>query len=110
MEIITVREKRIDGKLVGYFVNECAYFQKDDCLQVNQWIAQGNTPEPEFTYEETLKKEQNEFRLERNALLDKVDKEINKSEDLGNDSARLRIYRQSLRDATITWVMPEGIL
>ena len=43
-------------------------------------------------------------------LLDKADKAINKAEDLGKDSTMLRTYRQALRDATITWVMPEGIL
>lgn len=51
-----------------------------------------------------------QFRLDRNALLDKVDKEINKVEDLGQDSKVLRAYRQQLRDATIKWVMPESIL
>lgn len=77
---------------------------------IKQWIAEGNTPEPEFTEEELVTQKQNEFREERNALLDKVDKAINKAEDLGNDSTVLRTYRQALRDATITWVIPEGIL
>lgn len=77
---------------------------------IKQWIAEGNTPEPEFTEEELVTQKQNEFRAERNALLDKVDKLINKAEDLGNDSTVLRTYRQALRDATITWLMPESIL
>lgn len=77
---------------------------------IKQWLAEGNTPEPEFTEEELVTQKQNEFRAERNLLLDKVDKDINKAEDLGNDSTVLRTYRQALRDATITWVIPEGIL
>lgn len=81
-----------------------------DYEEYKQWLLKGNTPEPEFTEEELLKQKQDEFRAERNTLLDKVDKVINKSEDLCNDSTLLRTYRQSLRDATITWVMPEGIL
>lgn len=50
-----------------------------------------------------------DFRAERNDLLDKVDKAINKAEDLGQDSKKIREYRQALRDATINWVMPENI-
>lgn len=73
MEINTVREKRIDGELIGYFVNECAYFQKDDCPQVNQWIAQGNTPEPEFTEDELAKEELQNKLQEANAYLAQTD-------------------------------------
>ena len=81
-----------------------------DYEEYKQWLAEGNTPEPEFMDEELVKQKQDEFRAERNALLNKVDKAINKAEDLGNDSTILRTYRQSLRDATITWVLPESIL
>lgn len=81
-----------------------------DAEEYKQWLAEGNTPESEFTEDEILTQKQNEFRLERNLLLDKVDKDINKAEDLGKDSTVLRTYRQALRDATITWVIPEGIL
>ena len=77
---------------------------------IKQWLLEGNIPEPEFTEDEILTQKQNEFRLDRNSLLDKVDKAINIVEDLGQDSKALRTYRQALRDATITWVMPEGIL
>lgn len=77
---------------------------------IKQWLAEGNTPEPEFTEEELLKQKQDEFRANRNTLLDKVDKAINIAEDLGNDSTLLRTYRQALRDATIKWAMPESVL
>lgn len=81
-----------------------------DYEEYNVWLADGNTPEPEFTELDIQTRKQNEFRRDRNILLDKVDKAINKAEDLGNDSTVLRTYRQALRDATITWLMPESIL
>lgn len=61
---------------------------------------------------ETEKRKQFEiqFRFDRDYLLQKTDIKINKAEDLGEDTKILRAYRQCLRDATITWVMPEGIL
>lgn len=77
---------------------------------IKQWLAEGNTPESEFTEEELILKEQDEFRANRNTLLKEVDIKINKSEDLGNDSTVLRTYRQALRDSTITWTMPESVL
>lgn len=99
-----------NGEFSGYLVNGNTFFPKENCEFIKQWIEQGNTPEPEFTEEELVTQKQNEFRAERNALLDKVDKEINKSEDLGNDSTVLRTYRQALRDATTKWELPENIL
>ena len=51
-----------------------------------------------------------QFRYDREVLLKKVDIEINKAEDLGEDTKSLRLYRQALRDATINWIMPESIL
>lgn len=81
-----------------------------DYEEYKQWLSEGNTPEPEFTEEELLKQKQDKFRADRNILLDKVDKEINKADDLGESSAELRTYRQALRDATINWVLPEDIL
>lgn len=109
MEVQTVK---IQGDC--YLLNGNIHVPKADGNReyeiIKQWLAEGNTPEPEFTEEELVTQKQNEFREERNALLDKVDKAINKAEDLGNDSTVLRTYRQALRDATITWVIPEGIL
>lgn len=81
-----------------------------DYEEYKQWLAEGNTPEPEFTQEEMLNQKQYEFRRDRNILLDKVDIEINKAEDLGQDTKDLRVYRQALRDSTNNWVMPKSIL
>jgi len=51
-------------------------------------------------------KTQAEFRAERDKEIDWVDIEINKAEDLGQDTVSFRAYRQELRDAPLTWVMP----
>lgn len=62
------------------------------------------------TYEEkqaeALKQEQAQFRAERDVLLKEADIEINKLDDLGKDSISWRVYRQALRDSTITWELP----
>lgn len=105
-----VKAQTYNGEFSGYLVDGNTFFPKENCELIKQWMSQGNAPEPEFTDEELIRQKQDKFRAERNTLLDKVDKEINISEDLGKDSTILRTYRQSLRDATITWVMPEGIL
>ena len=105
-----VKIQTYNGEFSGYLVNGNTFFPKENWEQIKQWIAQGNTPEPEFTEEELLKQKQDEFRANRNTLLKEVDIKINIAEDLGQDSAELRAYRQALRDATITWVMPESVL
>lgn len=51
-----------------------------------------------------------QFRFDRDILLKQTDIEINKAEDLGQNIATLRAYRQALRDATIKWVLPESII
>lgn len=83
-----------------------------DYEEYKQWLAEGNTPEPEYTEEELLTQKQNEFRAERDVLLQEADIEINKLVDLGLDSTEWRVYRQELRDSTLTWVFPnkpEGV-
>ena len=105
-----VKIQTFNGEFSGYLVNENTFFPKKNCEFIKQWIAQGNTPEPEFTEEELIKQKQDEFRAERNILLDKIDIEINKAEDLEQDSKVLRVYRQKLRDSTINWVMPESVI
>ena len=55
---------------------------------------------------EALLNEQNQFRAERDKLLTEADIEINKLVDLGLDLTEWRVYRQALRDATLTWVLP----
>ena len=64
------------------------------------------------TEEEILQQEQAQFRAERDVLLKEADIEINKLVDLGLDSTEWRVYRQELRDSTLTWVLPskpEGV-
>lgn len=78
-----------------------------DYEEYKQWLSEGNTPEPEFNKQELIEQFQTKFRFDRDTLLKNVDIEINKSEDNGLDSTNLRAYRQSLRDATINWIMPE---
>jgi len=61
------------------------------------------------TAKEALDATQAEFKATRNTLLSKLDIEINTAVDAGLDVTELRVYRQALRDATDTWVMPEPI-
>ena len=104
-EIQTVK---IQGE--GYLLNGTMHVPKADGNSeyelIKQWLAEGNTPEPEFTEEELLTQKQNEFRAERDVLLKEADIEINKLVDLGLDSTEWRVYRQELRDSTLTWVLP----
>ena len=58
------------------------------------------------TPEEIEQETQAQFRIERDKLLVEADIEINKLVDLGLDSTEWRIYRQELRDSTLTWVLP----
>jgi hypothetical protein len=58
------------------------------------------------TPEEIKQETQAQFRAERNNLLVEADIEINKSVDLGLDSTEWRVYRQALRDSTLTCVLP----
>ena len=54
----------------------------------------------------TIEQKQRQFRAERNNLLVEADIEINKLVDLGLDSTEWRVYRQALRDSTLTWGLP----
>lgn len=58
------------------------------------------------TPEEIEQEIQEQFRAERDTLLKEADIEINKLVDTGIDSTEWRVYRQALRDATLTWVLP----
>ena len=60
-----------------------------------------------FTEAEDLASMQSEFRATRDALLSKVDVEINIAFDMGLPTLELSTYRQALRDSTKLWVMPE---
>ena len=58
------------------------------------------------TSEEIEQEAQAQFRAERDKLLSEADIEINKLVDAGLDSTEWRVYRQELRDSTLTWVLP----
>ena len=65
-------------------------------------LAENNIP--------TAEQVQAEFRATRNALLSKLDIEINIDIDDGLDATELRAYRRALRDATQDWVMPDELV
>ena len=58
------------------------------------------------TLEEIEQEVQAQFRAERDKLLVEADIEINKLVDTELDSTEWRVYRQALRDSTLTWVLP----
>lgn len=58
------------------------------------------------TSEEIEQEAQAQFRAERGKLLVEADIEINKLVDAELDVTEWRVYRQALRDSTLTWVMP----
>ena len=110
MKIETVKIQTYNGEFSGYKVNENTFYPKENCELINEWIAEGNTPEPELTVKELINQNQDKFRFERDSLLKKVDIAIYKAEDLGQDTQLLRTYRQALRDATIDWILPESVM
>lgn len=61
----------------------------------------------DFTLEEKITSEQAAFRAKRDGHLKECDIAILKAEDRGEDTAELRQLRQSLRDATVDWAMPD---
>jgi len=66
-------------------------------------------PNQEEIEAEKQKQFQIQFRYDRDSLLAKTDIEINKAEDLGQDTKDLRVYRQALRDSTKDWIMPKEL-
>ena len=79
-----------------------------------QWIAEGNTPEPEFTQEELRTKFENEFRQNRDKLLSTVVDHYQKPlvwETLTVEQQdKVRTYRQALLDSTANWLLPEELV
>lgn len=65
-----------------------------------------DAPIVEILEEERLKQDQINFRIQRDNLLKEADIEINKLDDNSQDSSKWRMYRQALRDATISWELP----
>ena len=58
------------------------------------------------TPEEIEQETQSQFRDNRDKLLVEADIEINKLVDAELDVIEWRVYRQALRDSTLTWVLP----
>lgn len=80
-----------------------------NCYEDGKFIVKDFRTDEEIEYEKRRQFEI-QFRFDRDSLLQKTDIEINKAEDLGEDTKILRAYRQCLRDATKDWTMPESIL
>lgn len=84
------------------------------CRDVKLWLSLGNTPEPEFTEEELRTKFENEFRQNRDNLLNTVVDHYQKPlvwESLTTEQQdKVRVYRQALLDSTNTWVLPEELV
>ena len=82
--------------------------------EVKQWLAEGNTPEPEFTEEELKINFENEFRQTRNNLVSTVVDHYQKPlvwESLTTEQQdKVRVYRQALLDSTINWILPEELV
>ena len=53
-----VKKQSYNGVFSGYLVNGNTFFPKENCEFINQWIAEGNEPESEFTEEELQKQEE----------------------------------------------------
>ena len=66
-------------------------------------------PNQEEIEAEKLQQFQIQFRYDRDSLLARTDIEINKAEDLGQDTKDLRAYRQALRNSTKDWIMPKEL-
>lgn len=52
-----VKIQTYSGEFSGYMVNRTTFFPKENCELIKQWLADGNTPEPEFTNEELIARE-----------------------------------------------------
>ena len=85
-----------------------------DYEEYKQWLAKGNTPEPEFTDEELRTNFENEFRQTRNNLVSTVVDHYQKPlvwESLTTEQQdKVRVYRQALLDSTINWILPEELV
>ena len=82
--------------------------------EYKQWLAEGNTPEPEFTEEELKADFENKFRQTRDSLLSTVVDHYQKPlvwETLTVEQQdKVRIYRQALLDSTTNWILPEELV
>lgn len=108
MEIQTVKYSG-DGFLVNGNMSVPNAEGNRHYQMVQQWIAEGNTPEPEFTAEELATQELASFRSNRDNLLKESDVYalVDKYNALtAEQQAELIEYRQSLRDSTQSMMLP----
>lgn len=91
----------VTGKVIAMNEDKYVYLSTGELVEEEN-IMKAN----ELKLEEEVKETQAQFRAERDKLLAEADIEINKLVDAGIDSTEWRVYRQALRDATLTWVLP----
>ena len=116
METNEIIKVKIQGQ--GYLVNDTMSVPKADGNKeyelIKQWLAEGNTPEPEFTEEEIKTNFEKEFRIQRDSLLSTVVDHYQKPlvwEGLTTEQQdKVRVYRQALLDSTINWILPEELV
>lgn len=116
MELNEIKKVKIQGQ--GYLLNGTMLVPKADGNKeyelIKQWLAEGNTPEPEFTEEELRTKFENEFRQNRDNLLSTVVDHYQKPlvlETLTPEQQdKVRVYRQALLESTNTWILPEELV
>lgn len=91
----------VTGKVIAMNEDRYVYLSTNELVEEEN-IAKAN----ELKLEDEVKETQAQFRAERDKLLAEVDIEINKLVDLGLDSTEWRVYRQALRNSTLSWVLP----
>lgn len=58
MEILKVKERRLNEELIGYMINSKIFIPVgSESQELKDWLAEGNVPEPEFTEEDIQKQE-----------------------------------------------------
>lgn len=74
MEILKVKERRLNEELIGYMINSKIFIPiGSESKELKDWLAEGNVPEPEFTDEEIQKQELQVKINEAKQYLDKTD-------------------------------------
>ena len=90
MEIQTIK---IQGQ--GYLLNGTMSVPKADGNKeyelIKQWLAEGNTPEPEFTEEELTAREQAKLKQAKAQALTQIVVEVEDMSFDGNETARLNM-------------------
>lgn len=70
MEILNVKERKLNKDLIGYLINGQIFVPIGaESQELKEWLAEGNTPEPEYTEEELRLQEINSQIQEAKAYL-----------------------------------------